>query len=247
MDNVAHSAHSFLMYYGLYALIWHHLPPPIFSLLVIIAGILPDTDGLYWKIKGGQHDNTFQHHLYFWSHWPIAYLPLVGIFLLSLLFAWYPEFFLILVVGIYSHLISDSASCGDGMMWGKIPWKKDQFAPFINYGSSKTDGYHGGYWTVRWRTTWTYRISRLEGLGISIWLLILMISTGFSFGYFATILYFLVSIIVNMIPTDSKFLAEPPNGRYDDYRKHPAYLAWMERAGYEFNPQMKAVRKKKTA
>jgi hypothetical protein len=244
MDSTAHGAHAFWLFYAIHFLIWQEFPAPIYSALILLFGNLPDFDGLYWKLKGGQHDNNFQHHLYFWSHWPISWIPVVVIMIFSFITSLAPQFFLCVVVGVYAHLISDSASCGDGMMWSKIPWKKDQFAPFINLGSSKTDGYHGRYWTVRWRTTWTYKLAIIQGILIIILMIVQMIRYGFVFFYLVVILFFIISMLSAFVPIHPKYYEEPPNGRFDDYRKHPAYLQWMEQNNYVFNTQMQVVRKK---
>lgn len=243
MDATAHGAKAFIIYHLLYYMIWQTLPFPIYSLLILLFGNLPDFDSIYWHLKGGKYDNHFQHHLYFWSHWPMAYLPLLILtiitFFTNLLF----DFMFVMVIGIYMHLVGDTACCGDGMMWGKIPWKKDQFAVFFNFFSSKTDGYHGAYWTARWKTTAMFQIARIEAVGIIIFLIWIQIINGFQVAYLIGILFFIINIIIGFKSTNPQFLSEPPNGRYDDYRKNAAYCAWMEKNGYIFNEKMHAVRK----
>ena len=64
MNSTAHSAHGLLLYYLLYTIIWHQLPPSSYGIFVIIFSNFPDFDGVYWKLKGGKYDNNFQHHLY---------------------------------------------------------------------------------------------------------------------------------------------------------------------------------------
>ena len=125
MDSTAHSTNAFLMYHLLHFLIWGSLAPPIYGFFTLILGILPDFDGIYFALKGKDpRDNTFQHHMYFGSHWPITYTPLLIFLIFSFIFNFYPEIFLMINVGIYMHLICDSACCGDGMMWGKTYNKK---------------------------------------------------------------------------------------------------------------------------
>jgi hypothetical protein len=244
MDGTAHGAKAFIVYHLLFYLIWHTLPLPIYSLLIILFGNLPDFDSIYWHFKGGKFDNHFQHHLYFWSHWPIAYLPVVILTLIAFLTHFLFDLMFVAVFGIYMHLIADTACCGDGMMWGKVPWKKDQFAIFYNFFSSKTDGYHGSYWTARWRTTLMFQIGRIEGIIIIFFLIWLQIIDGLKLSYLVVIVFFIGNILTSFRSMDVQFLQEPPNGRYDDYRKHKGYLTWMEKNGYGFNSNMHAIRKK---
>ena len=244
MDSTAHGAHGFFMYYLIHYIIWGIIPSPIFGIFAIFFGTFPDLDGLVFALKGKDpNSNNFQHHMYFWSHWPISYLPVIILFLISWVLNWYPQIFLLPAVGIYTHLLSDSACCGDGMMWTKVPWKKDQFAPFYNFFSRQTDGYHGGYWQVRWRRTWMYKIAQVEGLVIIGYFIWYLIEVGFSFAALICILYFIINMAFGVKTPIAKYLEEPPNGRYDDYRKSPEYLAWMEKNGFIFNSQMHAVKK----
>jgi len=108
-------------------------------------GDCPDLDGVYHTIikKGNINDQNFQHHLYYPTHWPSTYLPVVIAFLFSLIFDFYPQYFLIAVVGPGTHLIFDSISCGDGMMWAAAWWKvkRGEFGKFTNLDSKMTDGY----------------------------------------------------------------------------------------------------------
>ncbi|MHA1294597.1 MAG: metal-dependent hydrolase, partial [Promethearchaeota archaeon] len=161
-----HAAYAFLSYYLLYSIFIGQIIPGWAVFLVIFFGIFPDFDGLYWIIKKkGEINTEFQHHLYYWTHWPLSYIPCIIIFFLSLTFNFYPIYFLIPVVGIYcGHLIPDSISTGDGVMWGKIPWKKKRYARYINLFSNKTDGYHGHYWEARYRTTITFKIGRIASI-----------------------------------------------------------------------------------
>jgi hypothetical protein len=245
MDGTAHGSFAFWVYIIVHLIVWQNIPPNACLFLIVIFGSLPDFDGLYWTIKKRQiqADNNFQHHLYFWSHWPISYIPLILIAGLSIIFNFYPSYFIIPAFGVYTHLICDSACCGDGMMWKKT-WRKDQFAPFINMFSKKTDGYHGGYWAVRWRRTTMFKLANLSAIGVIVFITVLMVSSRFSGWLFMMCLYFTGIIVAGLIPSAPKFLEEPPGGRYDDYRKHPLYLVWMEKNGYTFNNKNHAVKKK---
>ena len=46
-----------------------------------------------------------------------------------------PEFTIIPAFGVYMHLIGDSISCGDGMMW-RHGWKREQYGRYINLFSA---------------------------------------------------------------------------------------------------------------
>jgi uncharacterized membrane protein len=244
MDRIAHSTYALIVYYFMYFLIWRSYPPSNYSWFVIIFGNLPDIDGIFWLLKKKPYDNTFQHHLFSWWHWPISYSWTIGLFLLALVFDYYPSFFLLIVVGIYSHMIADSITSGDGLMWGKIPWKKGQFGSFINLWSSKTDGYHGFYYNVRWQNTWTNRITIVITFMLIAWLIFIQFDQGFIFAYFLILLYFAGLLLGLLIRIDPKFKLDPPNGRFDDYRRNLDYRAWMEKNGYSLNTHMHVVRKK---
>ncbi len=245
MDSNVHGSASFLIYHLIYYLWFGAFPTPFVSFLSFVCGMLPDFDGAYWYLQKKKYDHTFQHHLRFWSHWPLSYLPLVVIFIFSLIFNIYPQYVLLPVLGIYLHFIADSACCGDGMMWGKIPWKKEAFAPFINLFSKRTDGYHGKYWQVRWKQTKMFKIGLIM-LSLSIYLTIqLWIRyAGFSIWYLGLSIVYLGLIYGSFERVAPEYKAEPPGGRYADYRKDPMYLAWMEREGYEFNENRFVVKKR---
>ncbi len=132
-------------------------------------------------------------------------------------------------------------------MWGKIPWKKDSFAPFINLFSKKTDGYHGKYWQVRWKQTKMFKIGLIM-LSLSIYFTIqLWLRFGaFSFWYLALCVLYLGLIYTSFERVSPEYKAEPPGGRYADYRKDPLYLSWMEREGYEFDENHFVVKKQRS-
>ncbi|MHA1732266.1 MAG: hypothetical protein ACTSU5_09995 [Promethearchaeota archaeon] len=230
MNTTAHGSYAFLIYSLVAWLAWGIVPTGAMAFWVVFFGICPDFDGIYYRLaKKGEIDNDFQHHLYFWTHWPISYTPLVLAFVLSLALGWYPHIFAIPVVGIYCHMLFDSIGCGDGLMWGKVPWKKDQFARYVNLFSSHTDGYHGGYWTYRYRKTVYFKLENVAACCSIV--LVVLISTvhGFDAWVFLTILGFVGFIASGFTKIDPKYASEPPNGRYDDYHVHPAYVAWYEK------------------
>jgi len=239
-----HSAYAFLIYY----LIWICWKGAFIIggeyryivLFIIICGMAPDFDSVYWFIKKKgkiKNDTTeFQHHLYFWTHWPISWTPLIIFFIISLIFNFYPEFFLAPVVGVYGgHLLFDSISCGDGIMWGKIPWKKGSYARYINLIPNGTDGYHGIYWEVRYRKTLINKIGTMAVIIsiiiLTIFFIYTMIDTFYSTGspgisgyYLMPIIFFVLTLIISLKKVPEKFLEEPPEGRYADYRLNIVYI-----------------------
>lgn len=238
MDTLSHSIHASWVGILLYWLFWQSFPTPMTLILIFIAGNIPDFDGIYWKLKGGKHDQNFQHHLYFWSHWPISYSPLLVVLLLSVIFDFAVGWVVIILSGILTHFVCDSMSCGDGMMWGKKPWKSNEFAPYINLISTKTDGYHGNYWTYRFRQTNLFKIVNIEAIiliGIIIYVMFFSNAPIIRWTYLIPIFAICILMGINFIPMDKKFREEPSEGRYADYRKLPAYLDWMKTNGYEFN------------
>ncbi len=222
-----HSAYAFLEYYTIYALCKGPIMPGWVVFLIIFFGLLPDLDGIYWKLKKkGEIDTHFQHHLYYWTHWPISYTPLLVLFIICVCFNFYPEYFLIPVIGIYGgHLVPDSISTGDGIMWGKKPWKKGHYARYINLFSRIADGYHGKYWNARYRSTVFFKIGTaaviLSEIIISLFQIMAKEISGF---YIIALVFFSVSLVKGLKKIPSEFYNEPPEGRYADYRKNPLYI-----------------------
>ena len=222
-----HSSYAFLLYFLVY-LVWKGTIIPGWAVfLILFAGLFPDLDTIYWIFKKkGKMNTEFQHHLYFWTHWPISYVPLIFVFVISVLFNFYPEYFIIPVIGIYfGHLLLDSIATGDGVMWGKIPWKKKRYARYVNLFSRKTDGYHGRYWEARYRKSIFFKLGHLAAItSIIIILVFQIIYTFIDVFYIISIVYLLVSIIIGLRKVPAEFYKEPPKGRYADYRKNPDYI-----------------------
>ncbi len=222
-----HSSYAFLLYYLIYMLWKGPIMPGWVVFLIIFFGLLPDLDGIYWKLKKkGEMDTHFQHHLYYWTHWPISYTPLLLLFVVCVILNFYPEYFLIPVIGIYGgHLIPDSISTGDGIMWGKKPWKKGSYARYINLFSCKTDGYHGRYWNLRYRSTIFFKIGTaaviVSAIVILYFQIVVKVISGF---YVFALIFFSVTLVKGLQKIPSEFYNEPPEGRYADYRKNSAYI-----------------------
>ena len=140
------------------------------------------------------------------------------------------------VIGIYfGHFLFDTIACGDGIMWGKNPFRRKKYARFINIYCNKTDGYHGKYWGARYRTT---RISKIGNIAVLFCVIIFLFfqfssinmvipeypsySRGHS--YFNSIMFLLMMMYLGLKFTSKKWLREPPEGRYSDYRIKERYI-----------------------
>nr|MDO8118268.1 hypothetical protein [Candidatus Sigynarchaeota archaeon] len=164
-------------------------------------------------------DNSFQHHLYYPTHWPVSYVPFVAWVIASYFLSFYFPYFLAMGVGIYTHLAFDSISCGDGMNWG-APWGRR----FVNLFSSKTDGYHGNYWSYRYRRTIFFVFENIAAILSIVLLAWFAWARPGSIGWNIFGMTGLGALIVTgFIPLDRKYGLEPPEGRYHDYRTRSEY------------------------
>jgi hypothetical protein len=232
MNTTAHGAYAFLIYVLFLQLFWHAWPNGFMCFFIIAAGMAPDLDGVYYVVikKQSMNDPKSQHHLHSWTHWPSSYIPLVIVVALSIAFQFYPQYFLIALVGPGSHLLFDSISCGDGMMWGASWWgvKKGNFAKFINLDSAKTDGYHGEYYTARYRQTKYFLLENIAAIIVNAFLIWRNIVQGFDIWYGGAILALAGSAIIGLRPVNPKYREEPPLGRYADYHIDPSYIVWYQ-------------------
>jgi len=233
-----HSAFGVLFYYIIY-IIWTRslIVPSHYFNAIIYFSLLPDFDAIYYFFKSkGRLKLTmeYQHHLNSLTHFPLIFLPVIIIFIISIIMNFYPLFFLISVVGIYcGHFIIDSIASGDGIMWGKNPFRRKKYARFINKYSDKTDGYHGRYWDARYRQT---KIAKIGNYAVLLVLIIIIfhvlnlyLSINLSSRYprsslFGLILFFLIFLYFGLRNPKEKWLKEPPEGRYADYRVSMNYI-----------------------
>jgi len=202
--------------------------------LIIFFSIVPDLDIFYGARKAGgieNLDDEFQHHFFSWSHYPLTYTPFIFLFIISLIFNFYPTYFIIPIIGIYmGHFMMDTIACGDGIMWGKNPFKKDRYARFINIWCSKTDGYHGLHWNARYRQTIFCKLANIAVI-ISVVLIqifqIIMtyrIFYAISLLYIVPIVYLLLMLYFGLEKIPEEHLKEPLKGRYADYRVNQKYI-----------------------
>jgi len=242
MNGTAHASYSFLIFSAISVFLIGAVPEGSPSVLAVAAGMLPDIDGLFWKLThpGKKSGTDFQHHLMYPTHWPVFYLPLVVVTIITWLAGFYPMHFLAITMGAYLHLVFDSISCGDGMNWG-APWGRK----FINLFSSRTDGYHGLYWAARFRTTIFFKIQMVAAaiaIGMLAWFS--SIHADDIAWYIIGIGILVVVIISDLLPVPKGYHEEPPEGMYSDYRLKPGYYerlspamkervkAWREARGH---------------
>ncbi|MFO8018660.1 MAG: hypothetical protein R6U96_08495 [Promethearchaeia archaeon] len=122
-------------------------------------------------------------------------------------------------------------------MWTKIPWK-DEYVPFVNLFCEETDGYHGLYWVARYQES-MFNILGDAAVIISARIIqilqILYSLNGFSSVtlnpfYIASVVYLLLMLLLSKDELSEKFLKDPPEGRYNDYRVDPKYINALNEA-----------------
>lgn len=205
-------------------------------ILIVFFSMFPDLDIFYGGAKKGglkELDENFQHHYFSLAHYPILYIPFIIIFIICLIIDFYPIYFLTPVIGIYlGHFIFDTIACGDGIMWGKNPFKKGKYARFINIWYKKTDGYHGFHWEARYRQT---LICKMGNIAVFVSAVIVQIFhiyetfrifpwPTFNVFYLFSLIYFLSLLYFGLKKVPEEFLREPLKGRYADYRVDPNYI-----------------------
>ncbi len=233
-----HSAFGFLLYYLIY-IIWTRslIVPSYYFSAIIYFSLLPDFDAIYYFFKGkGRLKLTmeYQHHLSSLTHFPLIFSPIIIVFIISVIINFYPLYFLIPVVGIYcGHFIIDTIASGDGIMWGKNPFSRKKYTRFFNKYCDKTDGYHGRYWDARYRQT---KIAKVGNYAVILVLIIIIfhvwnlyLSNNLSSRYprsslFSLIIFFLIFLYFGLRRPKEKWLREPPEGRYADYRVNMNYI-----------------------
>jgi len=235
-----HAAFGFLIYYSIYIL-WtgSFIMPSYYISMIIFFSICPDFDAIVFYIrKRGKFklDTEFQHHFNSIAHYPLLYTPFIIIFIINIFLNSNPLTSVIPVIGIYfGHFLFDTIACGDGIMWGKNPFRRKKYTRFINIYCYKTDGYHGKYWGARYRTT---RISKIGNIAVLFCVALFLIfqysniSTidpvyaSFSprNSYHNSIMLLLLMLFLGLTFTSKKWLREPPEGRYYDYRIKEKYI-----------------------
>lgn len=222
VNSTAHASYSFLLYSLVSIVFLGTVPNTGLCVLALVFGMFPDIDGIFWKLKNRtkKTDHTFQHHLYYPTHWPITYTPLVALTVIAYFLDFYFEYFLCAAVGIYGgHFLFDSISCGDGLNW-LAPWGRK----FVNLWSSKTDGYHGTYWANRYRKTVFFKLENIAAMvSIALMVVFYYIEPIDEILLVIGIIILGTSVIGGFMPLEPEFEKEPPSGRYNDYRKISDY------------------------
>lgn len=236
-----HGAFGLLIYYIIYVMSTGSLiiPSNYFHAIVYFS-VLPDLDAIYYFIKSkGRLKLTmeYQHHLNSLTHVPLIFSPVIIVFIISLIINFYPLYFLMAVVGIYGgHFLLDTIASGDGIMWGKNPFKRKKYTRFINKYCDKTDGYHGRYWDARYRQTKTFKIGNYAVIIastiiffhiINLYLATDLTSRSPRSSLFGLILFFLIFLYFGLRKPAEKWLDEPPESRYSDYRVNMKYISGL--------------------
>jgi len=136
---------------------------------------------------------------------------------------------LISVIGIYGgHFIIDTIASGDGIMWRKNPFRRKKYTRFINKYCDKTDGYHGRYWDARYRQTKMYKTGNYAVIVVLIIISFHILNSHLlkapRSSLFSLILFFLILLYFGLRNPKEKWLKEPPEGRYSDYRVNMKYI-----------------------
>jgi len=235
-----HAAFGFLIYYSIYIL-WtgSFIMPSYYISAIIFFSICPDFDAIIYFIKkrGKFKLNTeFQHHFSSLAHYPLLYTPFIIMFIVNVFRGFNPLISVIPVIGIYfGHFLFDTIACGDGIMWGKNPFRRKKYARFINIYCNKTDGYHGKFWGARYRTT---RISKIGNMAVIFCVILFLVfqysnipmtnpvypSFSTRYSYHNSIMLLLLMLFLGLKFTPKKWLREPPEGRYSDYRIKEKYI-----------------------
>lgn len=235
-----HAAFGFLIYYFIYIL-WtgSFIMPSYYISMIIFFSICPDFDAIVFYIrKRGKFklDTEFQHHFNSVAHYPLIYIPFIILFIINVFMGSDPLTAVIPVIGIYfGHFLFDTIACGDGIMWGKNPFRRKKYTRFVNIYCHKTDGYHGKYWGARYRTT---RISKIGNIAVFFCVIIFLFfqfsnitmvipeypSYTRGHSYFNSIMFLLMMMYLGLKFTSKKWLREPPEGRYYDYRIKERYI-----------------------
>ena len=233
-----HSAFGILFYYLIY-IIWtgSFIIPSYYFHAIIYFSILPDFDAIYYFIKSKGRlklNMKYQHHLNSLSHFPIIFSPVIIIFIICLITNFYPLYSLISVIGIYcGHFLFDTIASGDGIMWGKNPFKRKKYARFINTYSDKTDGYHGRYWDARYRQTKMFKLGTVVLIVVLLIITLHILNLYFTVepslrnprsSLYSLILFFIIFLYFGLRKPREKWLKEPPEGRYSDYRVNMKYI-----------------------
>lgn len=124
-----------------------------YNLLIILFSLFPDfdyvPDYIRQKFKTGKY--KIPNHHSFPSHWPIVYVPLIIVALVTL-----EPFFIIAATAIYLHLFMDVFFCNQGIMVF-YPFSKKWY----NFMAKKTANKNGFDWNKAYKTLWISYVDKV--------------------------------------------------------------------------------------
>lgn len=143
MHFLAHLSYPYVLANGV-ALALGKTIPLEYNIMLVLFSLFPDIDLVYDYAKqlvlGKKYKIPLIHHQNA-THWPVVYVPLLVLALLTM------EPFLLLAAGaIYLHLFMDTFFCNQGVMW-LYPFKKKWF----NYFARETRRKLGWAWNDAYR------------------------------------------------------------------------------------------------
>ncbi|MCF7866076.1 metal-dependent hydrolase [Candidatus Woesearchaeota archaeon] len=153
MHFLSHISYLYVLV-NFFALIIGKTIPLEYNLTLLLFSVFPDFDYIvdffYQKLKRKKYKVPDNHHSYA-SHWPIVYVPLIIIALITL-----DPFFIIVAVAIYFHLFMDLFFCNEGIML-LYPFSKKWF----NFFSKKTAKKPGLDWNKAYSNLWIFKVDKI--------------------------------------------------------------------------------------
>ncbi len=156
MHLISHLAYPYLLF-NLIAWILKWQVPIEYNLAILFFSILPDLDYVLdffrQKINGKKYQVPLKHH-YWPSHWPIIYVP---IFVVAIITG--ELFFIIAASAILLHLIMDMFFCNEGMMFF-YPYSNKWY----NFFSKNTKEKNGLNWNKAYEKLLIYKFDKVAGI-----------------------------------------------------------------------------------
>jgi len=152
MHALAHISYPYILV-NLVAILIGKPIPLEYNVMLILFSMIPDGDYiinfLMQKIEGKKYKVPLNHHS--WpSHWPIVYVPLLIVALVTM-----SPFFLLGISAIYLHLFMDLFFDSDGMMLF-YPFSKKKYKFF----SKNTKNTLGLDWNKAYSKLLIYKVDR---------------------------------------------------------------------------------------
>lgn len=152
MHFLAHLSYPYVLANGA-ALALGKTIPWQYNIILILFSLFPDIDVVFDFVKQMFSSKKYKvplvHHQNP-THWPIVYVPLLVLALITL------EPFLLMAAGaIYLHLFMDTFFCNQGVMWF-YPFKRKWF----NFFARETRRKLGWAWNDAYRKLGIYNIDK---------------------------------------------------------------------------------------